>query len=226
MIPNRYTRNIGTLTVDEQALLGGKRVFIAGCGGLGGHLIAHMLRIGVGHMTAIDGDVFDESNLNRQLLSSVDVIGRSKAEVAAEYASCVNPSVSFQALPVMLNEENALSLISGHDLVLDALDNIESRRILAKACDELQIPYIYGAICGFVSQVGTFPPGTAEKRLSVLYPPKAALTDKSCIAPTPSLCASLQATEAIKWLTGKGDCLTGSILYADLLQMEFYEIPI
>lgn len=225
MYENRYTRNIGTLTEDEQEAFRGKRVFIAGSGGLGGHILAHLLRIGVGHITIIDGDVFEESNLNRQLLSSVEVIGRPKAEVAAEYAAAVNPSVSVTALPVMLNGANAVSLLSGHDLVIDALDNIESRRLLAKACDELSLPYIYGAICGFVSQVGTFPPGTAEKRLSVLYPPKAAITNKSCIAPTPALCASMQASEAVKWLLGREGCLTGSILYADLLQMEFDEIP-
>lgn len=221
----RYSRNIGTISEEEQKLLKQKKVFLAGCGGLGGHIFAHLLRIGVGHITAIDGDCFDETNLNRQLLSGLDTLGKSKAMTAKAYAERVNPGVSVTTIQTFLNGENAAELLAGHDLVFDALDNIDSRRILAAECDRLGIPMVYGGIRGWNVQVGFFPAGTAAERIAMLYPPTAALIDKSCMAFTPAVCASLQAAEGLKYLLGRGNGLGDRLLYADLLENEFEEIP-
>lgn len=225
MTEERYSRNIGALTEEEQLLLQQKRVFLAGCGGLGGALFAHLLRIGFGSVTAIDGDVFEITNLNRQLLSTMDLLGHAKADAAAQYAHAVNPSVHVETKKIFLTEENCDALIAGHDLVFDALDNIESRRILSSACDRLHIPMVYGAIRGWSAQAGVFPPGTASQRISMLYPASAALNDKSCLAFTPALCASLQAAEAVKYLLQKNSCLTDRLVYVDLLEQEFEKIP-
>ena len=132
----RYIRNLGALTEKECALLRTKTVFVAGCGGLGGFLIEMLLRLGVGTIRAADGDVFEASNLNRQLLSSPQALGQPKAEAAAKRAALVNPDVRFEAIPEFVTEENAAELIRGCDAVLDALDNIQTRRILARACAE------------------------------------------------------------------------------------------
>lgn len=225
MIELRYSRNIGTISEKEQDILKNCKVFVAGCGGLGGNIIFHLLRIGIGSITAIDGDVFDETNLNRQLLSSMNTLGVSKAEIAASYAKEVNPLVQFDTKHIFLTVENADALITGYDLVIDALDNIDSRRILASACDKAGIPYIYGAIRGLTSQVGIFPAGTARKRIDTIYPVDAALSDKSCLSVTPAFCASLQVTEAVKYLLHREDCLTDRLLYCDILEHEFQEIP-
>lgn len=221
----RYSRNIGTVTEEEMAILQSKKVFLAGCGGLGGNILSHLLRIGIGSVTAIDGDVFDETNLNRQLLSSTEVIGQSKAVTAAVFGKQVNPSVKLNTQHLFLTEENCPSLIAGHDMVIDALDNIESRRTLSAGCDKLGIPMLYGAIRGWTAQIGVFPPGKAFQRICTLYPKETALTDKSCLSFTPALCASIQVSEAVKYLLGKENCLLDRLLYIDLSEYDFEEIP-
>ena len=226
MVEARYSRNIGAVTEEEFALLRTRRVFLAGCGGLGGNILAHLLRIGLGAVTAVDGDVFEASNLNRQLLSSVPALGRSKVEEAAAYAAAVNPDVAFTGHAVFLDESNAASLIRGHDLVIDALDNIASRRVLAAACREAGIPLIYGAIRGWTAQVSVLMPETAPRALDLLYPKTARLTDKSCLSFTPALCASLEAAEAVKLLLGKPSELDGQLLFVDLLSNEQELIPL
>lgn len=94
----RYSRNLPALSRQEQELLHKKRVLVAGCGGLGGYITENLLRLGIGHITAVDGDSFDVSNLNRQLLATEATIGKSKAEAAKERAALVNPSVEFMAI--------------------------------------------------------------------------------------------------------------------------------
>ena len=139
----RYIRNLGALTEKECALLRTKTVFVAGCGGLGGYLIEMLLRLGVGTIRAADGDSFEASNLNRQLLSSPSALGRAKAEAAVARAALVNPDVRFVPIPEFVTEENAAELIRGSDAVLDALDNIGARRILARSCAKENIPLIH-----------------------------------------------------------------------------------
>ena len=134
MISERYSRNIGAISEAEQETLLGRRVLVAGGGGLGGNVIAGLLRIGVGGVTLVDFDRFDETNLNRQLLCTLPDIGRAKADAAAEYAAAVNPDVRFTAVRERLDGISCRRLLSGHDLAIDALDNAESRADLAAAC--------------------------------------------------------------------------------------------
>ena len=217
----RYIRNLGALTEAECALLRAKKVFVAGCGGLGGYITEMLLRVGVGHIAAADGDVFEASNLNRQLLSAPELIGVSKAETAAKRAAFVNPEVEFRASSAFLDEGNVKTLIAGCDAVIDALDNIASRRILAKACSELGIPFVHGAICGWTAQVGISMPGGGL--IDLLYPEGAALTSKASLSFTPPFCAAMQAALCVKLLCGR-EVQTGRLYYADLLNMEFEAI--
>ncbi len=219
----RYIRNIPALTEQECALLRTKRVAVIGCGGLGGYLIEHLARIGFGAIRAVDGDVFEETNLNRQLLSEPSVIGRSKAEVAAARIRAINPEVVVEAIPFFLNEANAAALISGCDAVLDALDSISARKTLVKACAETGIPYVYGAISGWVAQAGISMPG--DGMLDILYPEGTQIRDKSVLSFTPGLCASMQTALCVKWLTGR-PVETGTLYYFDLLNQEFETIPL
>ena len=131
----RYARNIPALTEEECALLRQKRVLVVGCGGLGGHIIDQLARIGVGFLRVVDGDVFESSNLNRQLLSEAALLGVSKAKAAAGHIARVNPDVMVEAVWEFLTESNAAALLAGCDVVMDALDNIQSRKILAAACE-------------------------------------------------------------------------------------------
>ena len=218
----RYARNIPALTEAECLFLRTKRILVAGCGGLGGHIVDQLSRIGVGYLRVVDGDVFEASNLNRQLLSSVPMLGVSKAGAAAEHIARVNPEIMADAAEVFLAEDNVKELIADCDVVMDALDNISSRKILASTCSSAGIPYIYGAISGWVAQAAVSMPG--DQLVEKLSPEGTVLRDKSVLSFTPALCASLQVSLCVKLLTGR-PVETGTVYYFDLLNQEFETIP-
>ena len=124
---------------------------------------------------------------------------------------------------MFLDATNARELIAGCDAVLDALDNIEARKTLAQACAEENIPYIYGAIQGWVAQAAICMPG--EGLVEKLYPEEAVIRDKSVLSFTPALCASMQVALCTKLLIGR-DVETGTVFYFDLLNQEFETIPL
>lgn len=214
----RYERNIDALTKEECKKLREKRICIVGCGGLGGYILEQFLRIGAGKITVIDGDCFDETNLNRQLLSNESVIGCSKAETAKEKAGLVNGDVEVTAIHMFLTVDNAEELLKNHDIIMDAVDNIEARKIMASACKKLNIPLVYGAIQGWYAQISFIKPGSSL--LDMLYQDHVKLVNKSCLAFTPAVCASFQVAEAVKYLCGRECSLEGKVLYIDMLSME------
>ncbi len=218
----RYKRNLPALTEEECRILRSKRVLVVGCGGLGGHIIDQLARIGIGSLRVVDGDVFEESNLNRQLLSQVPLLGKSKARTAAEHLARVNPDVAVEAVDAFMAEGNVLELIAGCDIVLDALDNIPSRRLLAAACAQAGIPYIYGAIQGWIAQAAVSMPG--DRLLEILFPEEIEIRDKSVLSFTPALCAAMQTSLCVKLLVGR-PVATGTVYYFDLLNQEFEAIP-
>ncbi len=221
----RYARNLGPLTEQECLLLQKGRVFLAGCGGLGGYLLEHLLRTGVGTVTVCDGDRFAPSNLNRQLLADGASLGRSKAECAWERAALVNPQVTVKAVPTFLTEENARSLIAGHHLALDALDSPSARRILANACRQAGIPLIHGAIQGWYAQAAVIPPESdLMERLYLSDAP--AHPEQGNLSPTAGLCAAVQAGEAIRLLCGRASPLAGKLLWMDMLEQEYQVLPL
>ena len=218
----RYARNIPALTEEECLLLREKRVLVVGCGGLGGHIIDQLTRIGIGHLRVVDGDVFEETNLNRQLLSQMPLLGTSKASAAAAHIARINPDVTVDAIATFLTKENVRKLIAGCDIVMDALDNIPSRRILSHACAEAGIPYVYGAIQGWIAQAAVSMPG--DGLIEILFPNEIEIRDKSVLSFTPALCASMQCALCVKLLTGR-PVETGTVYYFDLLNQEFEAIP-
>lgn len=217
----RYIRNVPALSEDECALLRAKKVCVVGCGGLGGHIIEQLARIGVGEIRCVDGDHFEETNLNRQIFSEEALMGKSKAEAAAKRINAINSSVNVRALCTYLDENNANAIINGCDAVLGGLDNIPTRKILARACAEEGVPYIYGAISGWVAQAGISMPG--DGLIDRLYPTDTPLKDKSVLSFTPALCASMQTALCVKLLTGR-EVESGVLYYYDLLDQEFERI--
>jgi molybdopterin/thiamine biosynthesis adenylyltransferase len=217
----RYLRNLSALSEEECRLLRTKRILVVGCGGLGGYIIEMLARIGVGAIRAVDGDSFDETNLNRQLLSLPKVLAQPKAQVAAMRIAEVNPEVEAEAYYAFFDETNAEKLISGCDLVMDALDNIESRRILAAWCEKLGVPLVYGAISGWVAQAAVSLPG--DNFIEKLYPSGVEISDKSALSFTPALCAAMQCALATRLLCGR-EFKSSSLKYFDLLNMEFETI--
>lgn len=215
----RYSRNIPAISAEEQAALSGKRVLVVGCGGLGGCLVEHMARMGVGEITAVDGDVFEPSNLNRQLLSTQALLGTSKALAARERVRAVSPKTAVRAVEAFLDEDNAGGLVRGQDLVLDALDNAAARLVLEDACAREGVTIVHGAIQGWSAQVTVVPPGSGTLRR--LYGRAAMPAEKTSLPFTPALCAAVQAAEAVKLLCGRPSALEGKLLLADLRRMDW-----
>lgn len=221
---DRYNRNMNTLSPEENERLRSFKVCVVGCGGLGGYVIELLGRLGVGTITAVDGDMFDETNLNRQLLSSEELIGKSKAFAAEARMKKVNSDVTVHPVQIFVTEENCTDIIRGHDIVVDALDNMTARRLLEQHCEKQNIPLIHGAIAGWYGQVSAIMPG--DRTLQKIYPPdenKGAETELGNPSFSPAMVASIEVAEAVKVLLGRGEILKNKLLTIDLLNQE-YEI--
>ena len=219
----RYLRNLGAITEADCHVLQQKTVLVVGCGGLGGYLMEYLARIGIGKIRCVDGDVFDETNLNRQILSTTQNLGTSKVLAAQERLKIVNPSVAVEPVCSFLDQTNARELIRGCDVVMDALDNIPTRKLLANACAEENVPYVFGAISGWVAQAGISMPG--DRMIQTLYPEGVEAKDKSVLSFTPAMCAALQVSLCVSLLLGH-PVETGVLHYFDLFCAEYEKIPI
>ena len=218
---DRYSKNEKTLSPEENLSLRTKRVCIAGCGGLGGYITEMLGRLGVGYITLVDGDVFEESNLNRQLYSAPSLIGTSKAQAAADRLRLINPDVTVQMINEYIDQDNARQIIKGHDVVVDALDRKAPRLLLETACAELKIPLVHGAIGGWYGQVAVILPG--RNLLHEIYEgmgEQGIETGLGNPAFTPAMVAAFQVSETIKLLIGKPSDLTNQIMFIDMLNLD------
>ena len=215
----RYERNIGAINQAEQNLLAGKRVIIAGCGGLGCYAAEFLARLGIGHLSLIDGDVFMSSNLNRQLYSLETNLGESKTLEAKKRLLKIRADLSIDTHDLLLDNENAAALLNGHDVVIDALDNIKTRLLLEKTASNLGIPLIHGAVEGWNAQVTVVVPG--DFTLAKFYPLDKEFERPSVLSFAPAFCASIQAAEAVKVLLGIENNLRRKLLTIDLLSNSF-----
>ena len=214
----RYLRNHDAISEAEQAVLSEKRVLVIGCGGLGGYVIECLARIGVGHLRVVDGDVFEESNLNRQLLSSTMNLGRPKILAAQQRVMAVNPLVEVEAFQTSLTAKNSIELLAGCDVAVDALDNIQSRLLLQHAAKNAGIPLVHAAVAGWVGRVCVIQPG--QDLLNIFYPNNNEVSaeeqEMGTLSFTAALTASWQAAETVKLLLGKPG-LHCEILEVDLM---------
>lgn len=224
IMPARYERNYPTISFPEQIRLLQSTVAVIGCGGLGGNILEMSARLGIGNILMIDGDIFHESNLNRQLLSSEDVLGNGKAETAAVRIKHINSSIYTRSYSQFIDSGNVREIIHGADLAVDALDNIPSRFILEKACRQLDIPLVHGAINGFNGQVSTVFP--QDKGLEAIYGKrqryhrKNEISEVSTPSVTPALVAAFQVQEVIKVLLNRGKPLRNKLLLINLEESE------
>lgn len=227
ILPARYQRNRSMLSVVDQLLLFRSQVAVIGCGGLGGYIIEELARLGIGRIVAIDPDVFEEHNLNRQLLSSPANLGLAKVEAALDRVGQINPAVRVKPIKEFFCTANGRELLRGATLAVDALDSISYRLELAQACTEMEIPMVHGAIGGWYGHVATQLPGdtTVQSIYRNWVAGKGIEKELGNPAFTPALVASLQVAEVCKLLLGRGELLRRRKLSIDLLEMEFHEIP-
>lgn len=220
--PYRYLRNRETISAQEQLKLAKSRVAVVGAGGLGGQVLLLLARVGIGQLVVIDHDVFDETNLNRQALCSTDSIGRSKSEEAVSVLASINAGVEITSYRVKIDISNAQGILTGSDVVVDALDNVPDRRILEKAVKKLGIPLVHAAVAGLEGQIMTiFPQDDGLRNLygregedkSTGESPEFILGVPAFI---PTVVAAFQAMEVLKIILKRGKTFRNMMVYLDL----------
>ena len=229
----RYCRH---LIIPDVAMAGQKRlknakVLAIGAGGLGSPMLIYLAAAGVGTLGIVEFDVVDESNLQRQIIHGQSDVGRSKAESARDTIKEINPLIEVVLHEERLDSTNAFEIFGGYDLIVDGTDNFATRYLVNDACVLLGKPYVWGSIYRFDGQASASS-GTARTApcYRCLYPePPPPGMVPSCAegGVLGILCAtigSIQATEAIKLLTGIGEPLVGSLIVYDALEMEYRKI--
>lgn len=226
LLPARYQRNRSMLSLADQRTLLGSCVGVVGCGGLGGYVLEELARLGVGRIVAIDPDLFEEHNLNRQLLSTVECLDQPKVSIARERLNEINPVVEVSAHQIALDRKNGESLLQGAQVVVDCLDRVTTRRELAEVCSALGVPLVHGAIAGWYGQVSTILPGSESIDKIYAHATEEKGVEQNMGNPsfTPAVVASFEVAEVCKLLLGKGALLDGRVLHIDLYEMETTEI--
>ncbi|MCB0627198.1 MAG: ThiF family adenylyltransferase [Saprospiraceae bacterium] len=223
----RYARHFTLPEFGEegQRKLKQSSVLVIGAGGLGSPLLLYLAAAGVGRIGIVEFDQVDESNLQRQVLYTIGDLGQSKGEVAVRRLRALNPLVEVEHYPTRLSSENALSIFRGYDLVADGTDNFPTRYLVNDACVLSGIPNVYASIFRFEGQVSVFnllrADGARGPNYRSLFPqPPPPGMVPSCaeggvLGVLPGIVGSLQASEAIKVLTGIGDPLDGRLFLFD-----------
>lgn len=230
----RYKRHIFLREIGGpgQTKLRNARVFVAGAGGLGAPVIQYLAACGIGHLTIADMDAVDLSNLQRQIIYRTHDIGEAKVALAKEFVSRLNPDVSVNPIDEPITRNNIHKSIAGHDLVLDGTDNFPTRRLINRACVEAGIPLLSGAISQWEGQVSLFDVKEGTPCFDCLFPndPAAGIapncSEGGVIGALPGIVGTIMALEAIKFLSGAGQCLKGEILIYDGLWAESRKIRV
>lgn len=225
-IKEKYARHleIKGWTDETQEKLYSAHVFVAGAGGLGSPLLFNLAAAGIGNLTICDFDVVSTSNLNRQFLYRENDIGKSKVFTAADRLKELNSSINITCIDTPLSDEMSDSLKSA-DLIIDCLDNFTGRFILNRMSLENGIPLIHAGISEFFGQITFLKPGETPC-LACFVQSDAENSNPGIIGATAGILGSIQALEAIKYITGIGDNLINRILFIDGKTMEFTIINI
>ncbi|WP_419861968.1 molybdopterin-synthase adenylyltransferase MoeB [Candidatus Palauibacter sp.] len=229
----RYGRHV---SIPEVGLAGQRRlrassVLIVGAGGLGSPAALYLAAAGVGRLGLVDHDRVELSNLQRQVLYDTDAVGTPKLASARARLTGLNPDVAVETFDTRMDSRNAFEILDGWDFVIDGSDNFPTRYLVNDACVMLGTPFAYGAILRFEGQASVFgAPGGPCYRCLFRDPPPPGLVpncaEAGVLGVLPGIVGSIQANEAIKWLTGIGDTLAGRLLLIDALRMEFRSLDI
>lgn len=229
----RYSRHIILKEVGvkgQKKLLNGK-VLIIGAGGLGAPAALYLAAAGVGTIGIADADVVDLSNLQRQVIHTTSDIGKPKVESAKETMRDINPDVNVITYHDFIAADNILDIIQDYDFILDGTDNFPAKFLINDACVMAQKPFCHAGIIRFQGQLMTYVPGEGPCYRCVFHepPPKDAVPtckQAGVIGAMAGVIGCLQAMEAIKYLTGAGELLTGYLLTYDALKMQFRKVKL
>ncbi len=215
---DRYSRQSRLV---EQEDLKNLKVMIAGVGGLGSSSSVLLAMAGIGELVLVDKDVVERSNLNRQILYREGDIGKRKVDVAKERLKEINPHVKITAIGEKIEE--GFEIPEGVDIVVDGLDNYETRFIVEKACMKKGIPYVFGAVEGYMGMVSFIDKGTKKLEDFVR---KFTKEEGQVLAATVMMTASIQSMEVLKYISKKGDLLRNRLLIYDGLSSNFLEVKL
>lgn len=227
-----YNRNmkLSEVGLEGQERLRSSRALVLGAGGLGSPTLLYLAAAGVGTIGIIDEDVVDETNLQRQVIHRTDQVGLKKVDSAADAIRRLNPHVNVKKYDKFLTAENAEEIVSYYDIVIDGCDNLTTRYVLNDACKIAGIPFVYASIYRFEAQLTVFglDDGPCYR---CLFPEQPAdvptCGDAGVLGTLPGIVGCMQATEAIKYLAGFGELLSGRMLNVDLITHEYdhFSVP-
>ena len=222
----RYSRHIilQEVGVKGQKKLLNAKVLIIGAGGLGAPAALYLAAAGVGTIGIVDADEVDLSNLQRQVIHTTQDVGKAKVKSAAETMEAINPDVTVKTYRTFVDSTNIMDLIADYDFIIDGTDNFPAKFLINDACVMAKKPFSHAGIIRFKGQLMTYVPdeGPCYRCVFKNPPPKDAVpTCKQA-----GVIGSLQAMEAIKYIIGKGDLLTGKLLTYDALKMDFHTIKL
>ena len=229
----RYSRHIILKEVGakgQKKLLNAK-VLVIGAGGLGAPVAMYLAAAGVGTIGIADADVVDLSNLQRQIIHATKDVGKPKVESAAETMRDINPNVEVQTYNAFIDSKNILDLLSDYDFVLDGTDNFPAKFLINDACVMANKPFTHAGIIRFKGQLITVIPHESPCYRCVFKnpPPKGAVPtcrEAGVVGAMAGVIGSLQALEAVKYITGTGELLTGKLLTFDALTMNFHTVKL
>ncbi len=229
----RYSRH---LTLPEVGPEGQKRLkassaLVVGAGGLGAPVSLYLAAAGVGRIGLVDFDVVENSNLQRQVLFGIQDLGRSKVDVARERLAGINPHIVVETWNTRLTPDNAMDMIAGYDLVVDGTDNFPTRYLVNDACVLQGKPNAYGSIFRFEGQASLFATADGPCYRCLFPEPPTPGSVPNCaeggvLGVLPGIIGSIQATEALKFMLGKGESLKGRLLLFNALEMRFRELKL
>lgn len=229
----RYSRHIilKEVGVKGQKKLLNAKVLIIGAGGLGAPAAMYLAAAGVGTIGIADADEVDLSNLQRQIIHATEDLGKAKVQSAKETMNKMNPDVTVHTYRTFVTAENIKELIADYDFIIDGTDNFPAKFLINDACVMLKKPFSHAGIIRFKGQLMTYVPGKGPCYRCIFKdpPPKDAVPtckQAGVIGAMGGVIGSLQAMEAIKYIVGVGDLLTGYLLTYDALKMEFRKIKL
>lgn len=229
----RYSRHIilKEVGVKGQKKLLASKVLIIGAGGLGAPAAMYLAAAGVGTIGIADADEVDLSNLQRQIIHSTKDVGKAKVKSAQETMNELNPDVTVNTYRTFVDSSNILDLIKDYDFIIDGTDNFPAKFLINDACVMAGKPFSHAGIIRFKGQLMTYVPGQGPCYRCVFKdpPPKDAVPtckQAGVIGAMGGVIGSLQAMEAVKYIVGQGELLTGSLLTFDALKMEWRKVKL
>lgn len=236
---NMISRQKEIFSEEEQEILRTTPIVIIGCGGLGGTIIEQFVRAGFEELTIVDQDVFDETNLNRQVRSNLDTVGKSKVKITKSAMEQINPNINITDYDLIIDEKNISKILKGNKILVDAVDNVYTRVLISREAKQQGMVFVHSAVEKTMGQLSVFEPKSVSyEELFRLKSVDKALDDDvknyllsisakkpQVLGVTPSIFGSLQVNETIKYILNKKDVvLAPKVLMWDLFNISSFRL--